>query len=365
MPSSNQYLILGFKEEPVALRSLQALSSFFNRYSIESKLIILNESCTIGQLKELIANINYNRIVSCNRIRYDFSNLFFNDAKFITLLYDYADHICSTQVAQYVNSNPNDIVLGYTEQLLQYGFNPKKTCEFPVLIPDLLCNNSAIVRDKSCIFVSNKGIDINEYLDNAVPEMKEILKPELDKIVEEYRNGSRYTTIESFFDRVKGIKELGECNDTFKVVELFWNINDRIYRHTAVNWLKDAGISLDVYGRGWKDSKGLIYNDNMLSEIYNRYKYALHLNAMEGFHQRPLEAMLCGCHVITRGSENKLPEACFCKEKWLSMQDSLLISCFADSTMRVDTNLVREVREFKKYSYIFKDKEYLFEIVAQ
>jgi len=61
---------------------------------------------------------------------------------------------------------------------------------------------------------------------------------------------------------------------------------------------------------------------------------------------------------FTRGNENKSPEACFCKEKWVSMQDSLLISCFANEIMRVDTNLVREVREFK-------DKEYLFEILSQ
>ena len=92
---------------------------------------------------------------------------------------------------------------------------------------------------------------------------------------------------------------------------LFWRLNDKIYRHTVISWLTEAGFKVNLYGKSWEDSpyfksyaQGELKHENELSKAYQTARFSLHLNPAEGDHQRLKEITLSLGKVLSRSKND-------------------------------------------------------------
>jgi hypothetical protein len=220
-----------------------------------------------------------------------------------------------------------DFIIGYAQQLKKYGYPHDRLFDLNMIVnPEIFkpreISNS--LREKyrcDVCFASNwvRSAEqaINEEIAPALSAFhigEPLLLDILDHLRNRYREGESFTTYSELETELVKIKDfnlvfsaLSNEDRDRAILLIFWRINDPIYRQTVLEWCDELGVDLKLYGLGWDKHPGLarhaagpIEHGEELSAAYQVAKYSLHLNSMEGMHQRLLEITASGGRPITR-----------------------------------------------------------------
>jgi len=228
-----------------------------------------------------------------------------------------------------------DFLIGYVDQLFEYGYERRRLINMSMVVNknlfhpvELSANEKARYGCEVC-FASNRGATTESVTETHLwPELSkrgfslQDLANVHDELWMDYRNGLKYTcygALKSKLLAVSGFKDVFRSLDPFPqdsiVQRVFWLLNDLIYRYVVLEWLDEAGFDMKLYGRQWREhprfgkfAAGAIEHGPELNKAYNGAKLCLHLNAMEGDHQRLEEIIEAGARLLTRGVRNQLPD---------------------------------------------------------
>lgn len=236
-----------------------------------------------------------------------------------------------------------DFIIGYVGQLEKYGYAPDRLFATPMIVNTDTFKPRQITADQKArygcdvLFASRAGHPSRERVEELLAEWNQdknldcprnVLTDLHDCLWEAYRAGETFTgyeAVEIFVLAVPSFAEWysfqSEEDRDYLRQQIFWSLNDLIYRQIVVEWLADyaeahPGFTLHLYGEGWdrhprfvKYWKGVLKHGEELSIAFQCARWCLHLNSMEGGHQRLLEIIASGGHPLTRASPQKNPDS--------------------------------------------------------
>ncbi len=220
-----------------------------------------------------------------------------------------------------------DSIVGYVDQVRKYGYLDERL--FPL---NMIVNRdifkprelSRLQRDKYDCDVCFASNWIRPFEDSVREELapalsgfsigEELIFAMHHHLRDRYREEASFTSYPELEAELMNIREFKTVcgglaeDDRDQVIQLlFWRINDRIYREIVLEWCDELGMKLRLYGRGWNrhprlaaHAAGVIEHGEELSIAYQAARYSLHLNSIEGTHQRLLEITASGGRPITR-----------------------------------------------------------------
>lgn len=281
---------------------------------------------------------------------------------FITWIQDTIPHVHRKTTAEAWNKmaispGKRDLLIGYTKQLEKYGYRKDRLVDMPMIVnPEVFKPRVLTEEQKSrygcdICFASNISKTTDQIVRTVlVPEfaalqpefiesgsggsapMNELLLMRIhDHLWTQYRAEKTFTTylsLEEELQKLDGFPcafgSLCEDDREHVIQSIYWKLNDAIYRQVVLEWLDEMvsetslhslsrpGSSLFrlyLYGNGWdrhprfaKYHKGTLKHGEELSVAYQAANYCLHLNSMEGSHQRSSEILACGGRLLTRAS---------------------------------------------------------------
>ncbi|OGV32597.1 MAG: hypothetical protein A2020_07355 [Lentisphaerae bacterium GWF2_45_14] len=268
-----------------------------------------------------------------NHLRTEDENicLYPDNMMFITWIQDAMPLVNSRVSAKKWNENARkrerDILVGYTEQLKDFGYDVSRLFPMEMVVNREIFNPRSPTAEElekyACqiCFASNRGKPTELVLrEELVPGVKpygvsgDCLFAIHDGLWAKYRGGECITTYEELKNFLLEFKEfkkawgnLDEDKQASLLQKLFWNLNDVIYRHVVLEWLDEAGADIHIYGKGWhmhprfsRYYKGALPHGAELASAYRCASCCLHLNSLEGVHQRLAEILECGARPLMR-----------------------------------------------------------------
>lgn len=316
-------------------------------------------------------------VVLSNRCRKDFAE-FPSDVRLITWVQDRVWNLNITQ--EQWNQCPIDRMFGYTDWLSfqdRTVFSRMLT-DTSIYYPKLSNNKNTM----STVFIGGRGYDQKDYFKKIyVEHLKHKVKESTWKaLCFKLRLLSEEDSLPSSMEQMSEIlhsnEELVNQMDTMTPEErnkfiytiAFWWVNDTIYRQRYLNLIKQIWKHSFVYGKGWQtnrmflaNSKGSIPYD-ACSDIYKTAEYGIHLNVMEGFHQRPWQILCSGAKLLTRYNGNRYPVQEFnfkhFREWQCSWMEYLADTLFFDKS----TSRIADYPHYSNFAYNFTKEEHLHEI---
>ncbi len=218
-------------------------------------------------------------------------------------------------------SRHRDLIVGYVRQIKKYGYLEDRLCELSMIVNTRLIRPRTLTQAEkrrfTCdvCFASNAGkptdLVIHEELapvcaDYGIDESQ--LQAFNRHLWERYRDGSAFTTypmVRAAIAHIPGLdavcRNLANDDRDYVVQRLFWQLNDKIYRQVVLEWCIELGMDVHLYGRDWdrnpvfaRYARGIVAHGNELSAAYQAARYCLHLNSVEGAHQRLWEIVAAG-----------------------------------------------------------------------
>lgn len=302
----------------------------------------------------------------------------------VTWRQDHATSTDSTTIGRRFNHRcRNDWVIGYTSDIAQYGYNPRKLINTPFFVRKDTCpDTNAWARPTDMFLASCKGAPYMALADMLLyqPESPflKLFSPfmmlELGrKLSLHYEAGGRMLTFEALDAFVASIggamaEAYAAVKDapSFKIVA-YWYIAESIYRQTVVRWFKEANVDIHVAGDGWKDNYAFAdlampyMPRGSLQGWYNKAKVSLHVNGMSSYHYRIVEILLGGGKPLAHGLVDSDP-APFDTEQFVATQNKILLDVFEgilSYTPTVDPMDMAYVTNIAKYATIRRDKDSL------
>ena len=264
------------------------------------------------------------------------ARLYPKDMLFATWVQDSLPSINSKKAAEEWNrateGRNRDFLIGYVDQLDPYDYRKASLIPMPMVVnarifhPVELSEEDKAKYECDVCFASNRGETTESVVENILlPALSahgftlEILKEVHDALWISYREGGSFTSYATLQERLLKIGSFGEVFEAldeesrdYVIQRTFWLLNDLIYRHVILEWLDDyaqahPGFKLNLYGRDWakhprfgKYAAGVLEHGPELNKAFNAAKHCLHLNALEGAHQRQLEICSSGGRLLTR-----------------------------------------------------------------
>ena len=236
-----------------------------------------------------------------------------------------------------VEGRNRDLLIGYVDQVAPYGYKPDRLFQMPMVVntkifhPVELSKGDRETYSCDVCFASNRSDPTEKATSDALlPALAtqgfklETLKEVHDALWSDYRSGRSYIGYDSLKKRLLQIASFNNIFETLEanaqdyvIQRVFWLLNDLIYRHVVIEWLAEyaqthPAFKLKLYGRGWKThpcfrkyAAGVAEHGSALNKAYNAARHCLHLNAMEGQHQRILEILASGSSPLTRYSPSQ------------------------------------------------------------
>ncbi len=264
--------------------------------------------------------------------------LYPKDMPFATWVQDSLPAINSKTAAEAWNKRTEkrnrDFIVGYVDQLTPYGYKTDRLHQMPMVVntrifhPVELSEEDKAKYGCDLCFASNRGETTESVVENALFRALEkhgfpamALKRVHDCLWRDYRSGKTYTSYVALQRRLRSLpdfdaifKKLDADAQDYAVQRVFWLLNDLIYRYVVLEWLDNYAQSrpsfkLKLYGRDWakhprfgKYASGALEHGPELNKAFNAAGCCLHLNAMEGQHQRLYEILASGAPLATRGA---------------------------------------------------------------
>jgi len=283
-----------------------------------------------------------------NHLRTEARPVYPPDMLFVTWIQDSLEHVNNSRAAAAWNAavqaaaRRRDLLVGYSGQLAMHGYAKERLLPLPMIVNTDLFKPRRLTpaqqRQYGCdvCFTSNSGRPTDIALrDEVVPALERILTESRarhpapaapvpvaplaaavhDWLWERYRAGFAFTTIPELesaltehVNRFAALTAALDPDGKHAVMDLlFWFVNDVVYRHVVLEWLDELGADLRLYGDHWnrhprfaRYAGGKIEHGAALSVAYRAARFCLHLNSMEGAHQRIGEILASGGRLLTR-----------------------------------------------------------------
>ncbi len=308
------------------------------------EIIEIERELTPWRLVKRINEFKPDIVININHLRTEGKNIdcYPPNLMYLTWIQDEMSNVNNSETGEEwtkmaIQIDPNtkserkrDLIIGYATNLVNFGYEKSRLKQLSMIVDTKQFKPIKLtVQDKkkySCeiCFASNRGKESNLAV-------KEDLLPVLSKFgfTEKYlfeihdnlwkyyrdnnilRNSAEVGAYLSKDDKfLKIIKDLSlddknEINTTFQ-----WQMNDIIYRHLVLEWCDELGVNMNLYGQNWekhsklaKYAKGEIKHGSELNKAYQSAKFALHLNSIEGNHQRLTEIISSGGTLLMRSSQ--------------------------------------------------------------
>lgn len=296
-------------------------------------------------------------------------DLYPKNLMFITWIQDAVPLINSKETAERWNAavtekipetgeaRKRDLLIGYVEQVSKFGYLKERLNPLNMIVdsenfkPRKLTPEHLEKYGCDVCFASNRGKPVARIVEEELYPIlapcgfsKDLLMKMHNHLWRGYRNGKTFITYLDLLRELKTIDEFTEVYDKLKedqksnsLQRIFWILNDAIYRHVVLEWCVESGVKLNLYGKGWSENpyfatyaKGEIAHGDELSIAYQCAKYCLHLNPMEGRHQRLVEIILSGATPLTRlGIPIKMSRDC------ISGMEKMLEGVFSDCNKKI------------------------------
>ena len=226
-----------------------------------------------------------------------------------------------------------DFMIGYTDQLKKYGYEEKRLFPCGMIVNTDIFNAKEISEEErlkyACdvCFASNRSRTPEDMLSVLIAHYEtygftaKTMHEVYDRLKRYYDSGETITSCDSlrlFLLEAESFKKQFEKLDADQqdnmIERIFWELNDVIYRNVVLRWIAAMdGVTLNIYGKDWdknpefrKYAKGVVSHGAELSKAYRAARYCLHLNAMEGSHQRLLEITASGGIPIWRSNSKTI-----------------------------------------------------------
>lgn len=227
-----------------------------------------------------------------------------------------------------------DLIVGYVGELRKCGYPNKRLSDLSMIVDTRRFHPVELTEEQKrkygceVCFVSNRGKPTERVVEEDLLPLlekdgfsKSYLMDVHDSLWELYRHGATFTTYEALTEALNKVKSFQRAFEPLSsedqnnvVQQVFWSLNDTIYRFVALEWLDDLGVDLHLHGTNWsshprfaKYDQSAIPHGEELSITYQAAHFCLHLNPMEGIHQRLFEIIASGGTPLTRcESKNKL-----------------------------------------------------------
>ncbi len=314
----------------------------FEKIGWETEILRVERDLSPWRVAKLINEYKPHLLIFINHLRTEDREIYPENLMFITWVQDSVTLINNKDTATEWNDlaqglNPltnkprmRDLIIGYVEPILKYNYDADLLYQTGMIVDtDIFKKNehndkySDKFRCDLC-FASNHGkpteVVIEEDLLPVVGKFGitlDILSEMHDELWRYYRAGKtciNYRELELRLNTVTEFNSIYEqlsLDDQDSIMQdLFWKLNDNIYRHVVLEWCDDLGLKLNLYGRGWethsrfnKYACGVVEHGAELSAAYSCADYCLHLNCNERDHQRIQEIKACGGTIISRRSK--------------------------------------------------------------
>ncbi|MCH2207050.1 MAG: DUF3880 domain-containing protein [Lentisphaerales bacterium] len=314
-------LIPSHASSTVVQYSVRDTKAMFEKEGWEVEIIHMKTDLSQWRIAKQINAFKPDVYMLVNHLRTEEVDFYPPDMMFITWVQDTVSLINNTNSADNWNTHAKskekrrDLIIGYVNQIREYGYLDDRLEECPMIVNEDIFKPRELTPEEiekySCdiCFASNRSKETSLIVkEDLAPKLskygftQDILIEVQDHLWSWYRAEETCTSYKELEDKISELSnvkaklnELSDKNDhDFVVQRIFWELNDVIYRHVVLEWIDEIGdIKLHLYGRGWENhprfskyAKGILEHGSELSLAYNSAIKCLHLNSMEGHHQR-------------------------------------------------------------------------------
>jgi hypothetical protein len=309
--------------------------AMFEKMGWETKILKINRDLSPWLLTKTIHDFKPDVLLYINYLRIENQGLelFPKNLMYITWIQDAMPYINRSDTAQAWNEaakdNNRDLIIGYTDQLRKYNYLEDRLVVSPMVVNTDIFKPIDLTEEQkekyTCdvCYASNRSKPTDKVVEeNLYPALSKFdftveCFQEINSFLwKEYRNEKTFTNYNDLLEAISSIKSFYDIyekqtnDDKDNIIQkIHWELNDIIYRHVVLEWISESGVKLNLYGRGWekhptlsKHAKGIIKHESELSTAYQAAKYCLHLNSIEGSHQRILEILASEATPLTRYS---------------------------------------------------------------
>mgnify|MGYP000300692394 CR=1 FL=1 len=301
----------------------------------QAKAIKADTEITHWSMLKQLQEFKPDLVISINHLRTEEKEQCYPDnLMFITWIQDSMATINNSKVAQEWNKMledkelERDKIIGYVDQIRKYAYQEDRLNECQMIVNPKIFKKYELTEEElekySCdiCFASNSSKTTAEIIDEELaPALKKYgithsILTEIDSLLwKHYRAEKTCTSYQELYGVISSVEDfkfiytsLDKDQQDEVLQKLYWRLNDTIYRHIILEWIvQDGEIKLNLYGKGWekhprfhKYAKGTIQHGPELAKAYQAAKYCLHLNSMEGGHQRLYEIINSQSAIISR-----------------------------------------------------------------
>ena len=232
-----------------------------------------------------------------------------------------------TQLQGGNNLRKRDLIIGYVDQLRQYGYPEERLVPCPMIVNTDIFHPRELTEEQKkkygcdVMFASNRGKPTEDIVtEDLLPPLeplgfsRQLLMAIHDELWQEYRSEKTVITdkaLKTVLFRILNFQCVFENlspDDQDNVLQrIFWRLNDTIYRYVILEWLDELGVDLHLHGNEWsrhprfrKFDRGPIAHGKELAIAYQAATYCLHLNCGEYQHQGLLEIPSSGGNLLKR-----------------------------------------------------------------
>lgn len=314
--------------------SVRDTAALFEKEGWEVRIMHMKTDLSRWRVNKNINDFKPDVYLLVNHLRTEKLHFYPDNMMFVTWVQDTVSVINCNDGAEAWNKHVNskeeqrDRIIGYTNQIKQYGYLEGRLEECPMIVnldifkPRQLNEDELAKYSCDVCFASNRSTPSHVVADNLVNTLekygfsREIMLQINDQLWTHYRNGqtcTRYLELERTICKISAVKEIYSRLENkedwdFIIQQLFWQLNDLIYRHVVLEWITSVDdLRVHLYGRGWEEhpkfkqyAKGPLPHGDELSKAYSGARINLHLNSLERHHQRINEILACNPNVLTR-----------------------------------------------------------------
>ena len=330
-------LIPSHASSTVVQYSVRDTKAMFEKEGWEVKIINMKTDLSRWRVSKEINTFKPDVYLIVNHLRTQELNFYPPDIMFITWIQDTVSFINNSKNAHIWNEHVEskekcrDLIIGYVSQIREYGYLEERLEECPMIVNEDIFNPVDLTPEEKekyecdVCFASNRSKETTLIVkEDLTPKLSKLGFTEAllmdihDHLWTHYRSEETCTTYSELERKISELPvvnllltNLSKDDHDFIIQRLFWELNDVIYRHIVLEWIADTKkIKLNLYGRDWerhpkfsKYAKGSLNHGQDLSFAYNNSNWCLHLNSMEGQHQRIWEIIEGNGIVLNRISE--------------------------------------------------------------
>ena len=333
-------LIPSHASSTVVQYSVRDTAAMFEKEGWEVRIMNMKTDLSCWRINKNINDFKPDIYLQVNHLRTEDTDFYPEDMMIVTWVQDTVSYINNSEHAKIWNEHVKskkkrrDLIIGYIGQVKDYGYQEDRLTECPMIVNEELFKAREITAEDRAqyecdiCFASNRSKETSLIVkEDLTPKLEkygfteDILMSMHDHLWEYYREENTcvgYIQLEDTIIELPEIctlieKLINKDDHDFVIQRIYWLLNDVIYRHIVLEWISEMkDIKLHLYGRGWEDhpkfskyAKGILAHGEELSLAYQSAKLCLHLNSLEGEHQRLNEILNAGGTPFTRLSLNE------------------------------------------------------------